>query len=150
MFALEFSQIWRTQRNILLHMFLYSIFYTWHILYLYNQKKYVYNQCKSFSSHNSFSYKYNKTYMLNCKINGTVHIFLKSFFILHIYSSQVCSPNCWQHITNTIIHFQKCTFPNLVPEGHTETIQLTFITQVLAWYIQYQHIYSTDIYSPNC
>ena len=67
-----------------------------------------------------------------------------------IVSIKTYSPNCWQHITNTIIHFQKCTFPNLVPEGHTETIQLTFITQVLAWYIQYQHIYSTDTYSPNC
>ena len=40
--------------------------------------------------------------------------------------------------------------PNPVPEGHTETLQLTVIPQVLAWYIQYQHIYSTDIYSPNC
>ena len=39
--------------------------------------------------------------------------------------------------------------PNPVPEGHTETLQLTVIPQVLAWYIQYQHIYSTDIYSPN-
>ena len=40
--------------------------------------------------------------------------------------------------------------PNPVPEGHTETLQLTVIPQVLAWYIQYQHISSTDIYSPNC
>ena len=40
--------------------------------------------------------------------------------------------------------------PNPVPEGHTETLQLTVIPQVLAWYIQYQHIYSTDIFSPNC
>ena len=39
--------------------------------------------------------------------------------------------------------------PNPVPEGHTETLQLTVIPQVLAWYILYQHIYSTDIYSPN-
>ena len=31
-----------------------------------------------------------------------------------------------------------------------ETIQLTFIPQVLAWYIQYEQVYSTDIYSPNC
>ena len=37
-----------------------------------------------------------------------------------------------------------------MPKGHTETIQLTFIPQVLAWYIQYQHISSSDIYSPNC
>ena len=57
-----------------------------------------------------------------------------------IFSIKTYSPNCWQHITSTIIHFQKCTFLNLVPEGHTETIQLTFITQVLAWYIQYQHM----------
>ena len=39
--------------------------------------------------------------------------------------------------------------PNPVPEGHTETLQFTVIPQVLAWYIQYQHIHSTDIYSPN-
>ena len=42
-----------------------------------------------------------------------------------------------------------CTFSHLAPEGRTETLQLTLIPQVLAWYIQYQHIYSTDIYSPN-
>ena len=29
-------------------------------------------------------------------------------------------------------------------------LQLTFIPQLLARYIQYQHIYSTDTYSPNC
>ena len=40
--------------------------------------------------------------------------------------------------------------PNPVSEGHTETLQLTVIPHVLAWYIQYQHIYSTDIYSQNC
>ena len=33
-------------------------------------------------------------------------------------------------------------FPNPAPEGRTETLQLTFIPQVLAWYIQYQHITS--------
>ena len=31
-----------------------------------------------------------------------------------------------------------------------ETIQLTFIPQVLAWNIQYEQVYSTDIYSPYC
>ena len=39
--------------------------------------------------------------------------------------------------------------PNTVPKGHTETLQLTVIPQVLACYILYKHIYSTDIYSPN-
>ena len=33
-----------------------------------------------------------------------------------------------------------------MPKGHKETLQLLFIPQVLAWYIQYQHIYSTNIY----
>ena len=37
-----------------------------------------------------------------------------------------------------------------MPEGHKETLQLTFIPQVLAWYIHYQGIYSTDFYFPNC
>ena len=46
--------------------------------------------------------------------------------------------------------FQKITFPHPVPEGHTETHQLKFIPQVLACYIQYQAIYSTDLYFPNC
>ena len=45
--------------------------------------------------------------------------------------------------------FQKCTFPHPVPEGHTETHQLIFIPQVLAWYIQYQVIYSNNTYSKN-
>ena len=73
------------------------------------------------------------------------------------------SPNCWHDISNTNIHiqlthtpqivgsiypiqiyiFQKCTFPNPVPEGHTETLQLTFIPQLLACYIQ------TNIYIFN-
>ena len=42
-----------------------------------------------------------------------------------------------------------CTYPNPASKGHTETLQLTFIPHVLAWYIQYQHIYSTDFYSPS-
>ena len=29
-----------------------------------------------------------------------------------------------------------------MPEGHKETPQITFIPQVLAWYIQYKHIFS--------
>ena len=36
-----------------------------------------------------------------------------------------------------------------MPEGHKETLQLTFIPQVLAWYIHYQQIYSTNIYFPK-
>ena len=36
-----------------------------------------------------------------------------------------------------------------MPEGHKETLQLIFIPQVLAWYIQYQHIYSNDTYSKH-
>ena len=34
-------------------------------------------------------------------------------------------------------------------EGHKETLQITFIPQVLAWYIQYKVIYSTETYSKN-
>ena len=41
-------------------------------------------------------------------------------------------------------------YPNPVSTRHTETLQLTFIPQVLACYIQYQHTDSTDIYSPKC
>ena len=58
--------------------------------------------------------------------------------------------NVLQHISNTKIYFEIYIFTNHAPEGHPETTQLTFIPQLLAWYIQYQHIFSTDIYSPNC
>ena len=37
-----------------------------------------------------------------------------------------------------------------MPEGHTETLQLTFILQLLALYIKYQLTYSTVTYPPNC
>ena len=37
--------------------------------------------------------------------------------------------------------------PNPAPEGRTETLQLTYVPQVLAEYIQYQYIYSTYKYS---
>ena len=67
----------------------------------------------------------------------------------HIYST-IYSPNCWHHISNANIHIQNCTFPYPVPEGHKETIQLTFVPKVLAWYIQYQHIFWSDTYSPSC
>ena len=40
------------------------------------------------------------------------------------------------------------TQPNPAPEGRTETLQLTFFPQVLAWYIQYQNIYS-KMYIPQ-
>ena len=36
--------------------------------------------------------------------------------------------------------------PNPTPEGRTETLQLTYVPQVLAEYIQYQYIYSTYKY----
>ena len=49
------------------------------------------------------------------------------------------SPKCWHDIFNANIYIQKCIFPNPAPEGRTETLQLTFLPQVLAWYIQYQH-----------
>ena len=36
-----------------------------------------------------------------------------------------------------------------MPEGHKETLQLIFIPQLLSWCIQYQQIYSINIYFPN-
>ena len=81
------------------------------------------------------------------------------------------SPKCWHDISNTkvfiqltyisqivgtiyeycytIVYFKICKLTNPAPEGRTETLQLTFILQVLARYIQYQLIYSTDIYFPK-
>ena len=57
-----------------------------------------------------------------------------------INSIDICSPN----ISNTNIYIDvyitKCTFLNFVPEGRTETLQLTYIPQMLAAYIQYKYI----------
>ena len=39
-----------------------------------------------------------------------------------VYSTDIYSPNCWQHISNTNMHFYKCTLPNRVPEAHTEPL----------------------------
>ena len=47
-------------------------------------------------------------------------------------SNSNSSPKCWHDIFNANIYIQKCIFPNPVPEGRTETLQLTFIHQVLA------------------
>ena len=55
-----------------------------------------------------------------------------------------------QHIYSTNTYSKNVHSPTPVPEGHTETHQLKFIPQVLACYIQYQAIYSTDLYFPNC
>ena len=38
-------------------------------------------------------------------------------------------------------------FPNPAPEGRTDTLQRSYIPQLLAEYIQYKYIYSTDKYS---
>ena len=73
-----------------------------------------------------------------------------------IFNTKIClqltftSQNCWQHISNAIVYFNIGIFSNPAPEGHTGTLKLTFIPQGLAWYIQYQNMFSTDIYSPNC
>ena len=74
------------------------------------------------------------------------------------------SPKCWHGISNINIYFNchmlptllasyfqyKCSLFNTVPDGHTETLLLTFIPQMLVWYIQYQHIFSTGTCSQNC
>ena len=74
------------------------------------------------------------------------------------------SPKCWPVISNINIYFNchrlptllaayikyKCSLSNPVPEGHTETLLLTFIPQMLAWYIQYQHKFSTVTGSQYC
>ena len=39
------------------------------------------------------------------------------------------------------IYITKCTFLNFAPEGRTETLQLTYIPQMLAAYIQYKYIH---------
>ena len=47
-----------------------------------------------------------------------------------------------------ILYLYKCSLPNPVPEGHTETLQLTFIPRMLAWYIQYQRLLQLS-HAPN-
>ena len=41
------------------------------------------------------------------------------------------------------VHSWPDIFPNPAPEGRTETLQLTYIPEMLAVYIQYQYIYIT-------
>ena len=67
-------------------------------------------------------------------------------FNWHIFPKLLVAYMQYYH---TIVYFKICKLPNPAPEGHTETLQLTFILQVLARYIQYQLIYSTDIYFPK-
>ena len=38
---------------------------------------------------------------------------------------------CWQYISSTNIYFTKCAFSNPAPEGRTDTLQLTYIPQLL-------------------
>ena len=40
-------------------------------------------------------------------------------------------------------------FPNPAPEGRTDTLQLSYIPQMLAEYIQYKYIYPTDTCFPT-
>ena len=55
------------------------------------------------------------------------------------------SPKCWQNISNTNIYIQLThVFPNPAPEGRTDTLQLPYIPELLAEYIQYKYIYSAD------
>ena len=46
-------------------------------------------------------------------------------------------PNYWQCISNIDVYSLKFEFPHPVPEGRTNTLQLTQISQLLAEYIQY-------------
>ena len=45
-------------------------------------------------------------------------------------------------------HFGPDIFPNPAPEGRTETLQLTYIPQMLAVYIQYKYTYK-KMYIPD-
>ena len=67
----------------------------------------------------------------------------------HIYSTYIYSQNCLQHIFNTKIYLKYIYSPTMRPKGTQKLTNLHSSPQLLAWYIQYQHIYSTDIYSPN-
>ena len=42
-----------------------------------------------------------------------------------------------------------CTLPNPVPEGHKETLYLTFISKLLAWHISNINIYIQLNYTPQ-
>ena len=50
--------------------------------------------------------------------------------LLAIYNYNIF-PNWWQCISNTNVYSRKCTFFNLSPEGRTDTLQLTYIPQLL-------------------
>ena len=55
-------------------------------------------------------------------------------------------PNCWQCISNINVYSSKSTFPHPAPEGRTNTLQLTYISQLLAQYIQYLCIMSYNFW----
>ena len=77
------------------------------------------------------------------------------------------SPMCWHDISNTNIYIQLTFIPQIVgriyptqiynfknvhsptlrPKGEQKLPNNTFIPLVLAWYIQYQYISTTDMYS---
>ena len=61
-------------------------------------------------------------------------------------------PNCWQCISNINVYSSKSTFPHPAPQGRTNTLQLTYISQLLAEYIQYLCIMSYNFLGmvPNC
>ena len=52
---------------------------------------------------------------------------------------------CWQHISKIYITkeytFRNVTSPDPAPKGRTENLQLTYIPEMLAAYIQYKYIY---------
>ena len=50
------------------------------------------------------------------------------------------SPKCWHDIFNANMYILKCIFPIPAPEGRTETLQLTFIPQVLKLYVGIEYI----------
>ena len=56
-----------------------------------------------------------------------------------MYIPLLCIPQMF--ISNTNMDITKCTFPNPAAEGSTETLQLTYIPQLLAENIQYQYIF---------
>ena len=63
----------------------------------------------------------------------------------YIFHSHIFPKLLAGYIQYKIVHY-----PTLCPKGTKKPFQFTIILQVLPWYIQSQHIYSTHTYSPNC
>ena len=70
------------------------------------------------------------------QVNNTPQLLAEYIQYKHISKKQIppkwTTPHkCWQNLSNTNSYLRKCTSPNPVPEGHTDTPQLEYILSTI-------------------